>query len=287
MLARLRTSIGTRISFFSFQDIITSVTGILILVTLILTLYLEQSVPVSAEQEQLKQKLGTLLNELTRVSAQNQQRQTSLQALASAPDPERLHAEIKQWQNQLSLQSNRLASMTQTLTKRQSEALKKADQLGLSDLRERAGTIQKEIEARQLTNAVLTTEAKEIEKEEKELKARVEQAASQHRLWLLPDTTTAGKKPVLVTVSHTNLICEQFNLPASRKEFAADRAEAGLAQSLGQWNRERDYLVFYVRPSGIELFARCLEIAKRAGFQVGYDAVEEDKQIIFSEPAPP
>ena len=52
MPSRFRTNIGTRISFFSFQDIITSVTGILILVTLILTLYLEQSVPVSAEQEQ-------------------------------------------------------------------------------------------------------------------------------------------------------------------------------------------------------------------------------------------
>lgn len=287
MPSRLRTGFGTRISFFSFQDIITSVTGILILVTLILTLYLEQSVPVTAEQEQLKQRLSTILNDLTRVTIQNEQRQASLQSLAAAPDTARLRIEIEQWQSQLALQSNRLASLTRTLTERENETARKVEQLGLSDLRERAGTIRKELEAQRLTNAVLTAEAKEIDRREKELQAKTAQVTNQHRLWLLPDSTPSSRQPVLVTVSRTNVTCERFNQPAGRKQFDAAHAEQGLSQSLAQWQPDRDYLVFCVRPSGIALFARSLEIAKSAGFQVGYDAVEEDKQILFSEPTPP
>lgn len=288
MSSRLRTSIGTRISFFSFQDIITSVTGILILVTLILTLYLEQSVPVSSEQEQLKQRLSAVLNDLTAVTIQNERRQASLRSLEAAPDAERLLTEIRQWQSEIARQSNRLASLTRTLTEREQETAKRAEQLGLSDLRERAGNIQKEIEAQRLTNAVLTTEAQAMEGQEKELQTKTAQATNQHRLWLLPDFAGSGKKPVLVTVSRTNVTFERFNEPpASRKEFDAAHAEQGLSQNLVLWQPDRDYVVFYVRPSGIDLFTRALEIVKRGGFQVGYDAVEEDKQILFSEPAPP
>ena len=287
MPSRLRTSIGTKISFFSFQDIITSVTGILILVTLILTLYLEQSVPVTSEQEQLKQQLSTMLNELTRVTVQNEQRQSSLQTLASSPDAERLRQEIEQWQSTLEQQTNRLTSLQRTLTEREAEAVKSAEKLGLSGLRERAGTIEKELEAQRLTNAVLATEAKSIETQEKELKEKIEKATTEHKLWLLPDTDAAGKQPVLVTVSRGTITSERFNEPGSKREFPASQIETAFAQSLRQYSPARDYVVFYLRPSGIGLFERCLEVSARAGLERGYDAVEEDKQIIFSAPPTP
>ena len=62
---------------------------------------------------------------------------------------------------------------------------------------------------------------------------------------------------------------------------------ADFTEGLRRWTAEGDYLVFYVRPSGIDLFNRCSAAAKRAGFQIGYDAVEENTQVNFSSPTPP
>ncbi len=288
MPSRLRTSIGTRLSFFSFQDIITSVTGILILVTLILALYLDPSVPVGAASQDFQQRLTVLLDELAGVNAENELRQRSIQRLASAPGIEQLQSDIQQWTEQVRVQSNRLTILAQTWIEREADAGRKAEKLGLSDLRERAGTIVKDLEKQRLTNAVAATEVKQIESQLEELRSKSEQAATnQHRLWILPGSSPSGKQPLLVSVSRAGLTSERFNQPASRQQFPLARAAEGFSRSLGQLRSDRDYIVFYVRPSGIDLFTRCLEIAKRAGFQVGYDAIEEDKQILFSTPTPP
>lgn len=287
MASKLRTGLGTRISFFAFQDIITSVTGILILVTLILALYLDEAAPVTAEQQELKQQLAATLSELALASMDNEVRQTNLLILASAPAAARLQTEIREWQGQLSALSNRLTSLKRTLAEHEQDATKQAERLGLSELRERAGRIQTELDARQHTNAALVAEARELDKERQELQEKIEKANAEHKLWLIPDASPFGKEPVLITVSATNLACERFNQPASKKQFSAATALRDFGDSLSRWRPDKDYLVFYVRPSGIDLLAQCVELAKRGGFQVGYDAVEEDRQIVFSTPAPP
>ena len=44
------------------------------------------------------------------------------------------------------------------------------------------------------------------------------------------------------------------------------------------------YVVFLVRPSGIETFQDLVKSARDMGFDVGFDALEEDRQIHFSTP---
>ena len=287
MASRLRSSIGSRVSFFAFQDIITSVTGILILVTLILALYVNEATPVTSEQTELKQKLIASLRELQTVSAQVAQRQTNLAALAATPDPARLSEDIRQLQDQLSAQSNRMSALEKNQAEQQAAAAVKAEQLGLTDLRERAGTVRKHLESQQLTNAVLAETVAETERQQQEIKEKIEKAESEHKLWLLPEISPTGKQPVLVVVSGTKVTCDRFNQPAGHREFTGARAVAEFTAGLRQWTAGGDYLVFYVRPSGIDAFNRCSAAAKRAGFQIGYDAVEENKQVIFSSPIPP
>jgi hypothetical protein len=282
MASRLRSSIGTRVSFFAFQDIITSVTGILILVTLILALYVNESTPVSSEQQELKQKLAASLRELQTVSAQVAQRQTNLAALASTPDPARLHEDIRQLQDQLTAQSNRMSALEKNQAEQQAAAAVKAEKLGLTDLRERAGTVRAQIESQQITNAALIQTVAETERQQKELKEKIEK--SEREVWILPGPPT-GKQPVYVVVSSTKITCDRANQPGAHREFAGARAVADFTAGLRQWARNTDYFLFYVRPSGINVFKRCSDAAKTAGFQIGYDAVEEDKQVIFSSPA--
>ena len=287
MASRLRSSIGTRISFFAFQDIITSVTGILILVTLILALNVNEATPVTSEQSELKQKLSASLRELQTVSAQVAQRQTNLAALAATPDPARLREDIRQLQDQLTAQAGRMSVLEQKQAEQQAAAAVKAEQLGLTDLRERAGTVRQQVESQQTTNAVLAQTVTETERQQQEIKKKIEKAESEHKLWVLPEISATGKQPVLVVVSGAKVTCDRFNQPAGHREFTGARAAADFVDGLRQWTVSSDYLVFYVRPSGIDLFNRCSTAAKRAGFQIGYDAVEEDKQIIFSAPASP
>jgi hypothetical protein len=287
MFSRLRSGIGTRISFFAFHDIITSVTGILILITLILSLYLNSTLPVSAEQEQQKQKLSATLEDLRRVSVETELRQTNLTLLATAPSAGRLQAEIGELEGRLAGQSNRLAALRQSASEEQRKADFRAEKLGLSGERERAGRIQQEIAELRETNNVEVAEALKLQEQQQRLQTAIQQVQSEHRLWLLPETGNFGKKPVLVTVSGTKLTSERFSEPASRKEFPAATARQGLEQGLAQWHRDRDYIVFYVRPSGIDAFIELSDVVRLAGFQIGFDAVEEDRQIIFSAPTAP
>ena len=66
--------------------------------------------------------------------------------------------------------------------------------------------------------------------------------------------------------------------------FPAADAERLFTGLLRELRPERDYLVFYIRPTGIAHFQHFSTLARGAGFTVGYDAVEEDRQIFFNQP---
>lgn len=289
MASRLRSRASPSISFFSFQDIITSVTGILVLVTLILTLYLENSASQSgpAEFETLRRRWDQLLEQTEKVTAHNEAIRERQLALSTSPDPARLQAEIREGQAQIQSLSNRLAEARQQAAQQTQESEAKAEELGLGEVRERAGSVVRELEQWKRNNSVLAAESATLESLELEVRKKIHAATNQHRLWLLPDLSSTTRQPVLVTVSRTNVICERFNQPDQRRVFPAEQSPVLLAEALRQWQPSRDYLVFYVRPSGIEVFARCLAIAKSAGFQVGYDALEENREIVFSAPTSP
>jgi hypothetical protein len=289
MASRLRSRASPRISFFSFQDIITSVTGILVLVTLILTLYLENAASSSEpiETETLRQRWDQLLEQTQNVTARNQAIRARQLALSSSPDPARLRDEIRDGQEQIRWLSNQLAAARQQAAQTAQDSETKADELGLGEVRERAGSVERELEQWKRNNSVLAAESATLESLELELRKKIHAATNQHRLWLLPDLSSTTRQPVLITVSRTNVICERFNQPDQRQEIPADESPSLLAEALRRWQPSRDYLVFYVRPSGIELFARCLALAKSAGFQVGYDALEENREIVFSAPTGP
>ena len=284
MASRLRQSANLRISFFSCQDIITSVTGILTLVTLILTLYLDPTTPVAQEDPALRRRLDVTLDALSQAQRRNSAAEERLRSVSEPTSPERLAEELGQWQEQVTTLSNQLAAARQASGEQARQIEVRAEQLGLSEVRERAGVIEREISLHRSTNAELTEVVRQLENLERELKLRADAATNQHRIWILPETTQQTRQPVLVTVSATNLVCERFNQPSNRVVIASADANAAFGQALQRWSPARDYLVFYVRPSGIEPFAHALDAARQAGFQVGYDAVEENRELVFSAP---
>jgi hypothetical protein len=284
MASKLRSGLGTKISFFAFQDIITSVTGILVLTTLILSLYMENPAPAGAEEAALKQQLAANIQELARLNFQNELLQTNLLSLPAPPAPEPLQAQIRELELQFAAISNRLAARAGEVFAGFLQASNRTELL-LGDTKRHVTRAEQERAALARTNAALVTQVKALSKDLDKKRERL--GGGDNPWFVIPDPSPDGREPVLVTVSATNLACERFNQPQARQTFPPAEAARGLAQNLRRWRPDRDYLVFYVRPSGIELFLQCQPLAKTAGFQTGCDPVEETQNLVFAAPALP
>ncbi|HEX4119919.1 MAG TPA: hypothetical protein VH619_04765 [Verrucomicrobiae bacterium] len=82
MPSKLRSG-KARVSFFAFQDMITTVTGVLLLITLLLTLYLNAQPDVPAPGETVRDKLTKAQKDLSAQMAQLEQRRLEQMALTN------------------------------------------------------------------------------------------------------------------------------------------------------------------------------------------------------------
>jgi hypothetical protein len=206
----------------------------------------------------------------------------------TSPDTQRLAADIealREQQTNLFSRLGRLDGLQRDRTAREREL---QTTFGLRERTERIARLRNELDGLQRTNQVLQAELEALQVETNALANRLTQERQEtRRIWLLPELDASEKKPVLVTVSGTRLTWERWDDRDSRREVGGGDAEVQFARYLQSLDNDRDYLVFYVRPSGIGLFKRCRSTAAAAGFEVGHDAVEENQEIIFRDPAAP
>ena len=187
MANKLRSS-SAKVSFFAFLDMITTVTGVLLLITLLLTLYLNEPQASAAE------------NARNTVRDQLEQARSKLEA-------------------------------------------------NLMELR------QRQLQAVALTN----------------------------RIFVVPEADHSGKQPVLVVLSATNGWCTRLGQTNS-VEFLARSDNADFRRMLDSWDPARQRLVFYIRPSAINHFTACRQMAASRAFNIGFDAAEEDRQYLLASP---
>src|SRR5947208_15381112 len=90
----LRTVHEAKINFIFFQDIITCVLGILILVTLMLSLSLDTGEAATPEEEQLQNQLRQPKENLAQIEQQNRSTEEKQLLLGSLPDPTTLETEL-------------------------------------------------------------------------------------------------------------------------------------------------------------------------------------------------
>jgi len=107
--------------------------------------------------------------------------------------------------------------------------------------------------------------------------------ARSNRVFVIPDTDRSGKQPVLVVVSGAGGACSRLG-QTNLTEFSGGARRTDFAKLLNRWNASQDRVVFYVRPSGVDHYKKCRELAKERGFTVGSDTAEEDKQYVLAAP---
>ena len=103
-------------------------------------------------------------------------------------------------------------------------------------------------------------------------------------VYIVPDAQARQnpKAPVAIIVSGEKLRAQRLN-GAEVFETQISSVDS-LGTALARHNPERDFVVFYFRPSGVKWFEQFRELARQRGFEVGYDAVEEQKEVVFSTP---
>jgi hypothetical protein len=116
----------------------------------------------------------------------------------------------------------------------------------------------------------------ELEADVKEQEAAVVQLRlEKNKLQLIRELSDTTKEPVIVDVSQNKIVIMRFDKP----EPLEMPSEESFKRYLKTCKTEDQYFVLYFRPSGASRFESLREIVKAAGFELGYDATEENTNL--------
>jgi len=271
------------ISFFAFQDIITSVIGILLVVTLLLALHLDDPASRSTDETPASAALAAALEAALRELAAVQTEIAQLQAMNAAADPAALAAEsalLREQTAALEEKNRKLRLTSAAMAGDRSGAAVQADlaksRATLEQQRAAVRILRDQADASREAMAKLEMEAKEREA------VLVAEFDRKNVLRLIPERSTTSKEPVLVLVDGRGVRLQRFDAG----ETATVRDLGAFRDALKQFSKLDQYLVYYFKPSASGRFEELTEAGKDAGFEIGYDAIPEEFELEFRSSLP-
>jgi chromosome segregation ATPase len=278
MRGRLRAG-GAAVGFFAFQDIITSVIGIVIFIALLLSLF------IGTEADDLRKKriaeLATpeQLAELDALLARIRALQADLGSALSISNsnPQTRIANLEEWLATLLSQIETVKQSTPTASSDQAKIqadLKALEKL-LAEHQAKRDRLQKDLADAGASNESLQRQIEEIQK------AILAEEKKRNDIWLIPDEAVTTKRPVLAIVSSSGF--EVKTLDDSGKG-STSRNGTDIAKLLKPYSSLENYVVFYVRPSAFPDWADIRESVQKLGFEIGYEPVREDQNIQLGPP---
>jgi hypothetical protein len=275
----------SKITFFAFADIITAVSGMLIFITLLLATDLGRPTGDRAANSQLEQQLQQTLAQQATVDAQNSRLRDLLSRAEIAPNLEKLQADVARLRSQLAEEKQKQTAIAGRLAGSRAAAETRDARLGLADLGAAVDRVLQEAETAARHESEVRGAMDGLERQVERLQSTLLKLRQREgQLWLIPDKSATTKEPILVTVGGAGAVIERFDHPEQRKQLDKAGADSVFKSYLREAKALDQYVVFLVRPSGIGLFQDLVQSARGAGFEVGYDALEEDRQIHFSTP---
>ena len=271
-------------SLFAFQDIITSVTAIMILLVLILTLEFvarARQVGVAEDHRQVATDLKrTIRDGEARLEALQRTLQETRGAArsASASTPagvERLCAEATA--RQAALEQD--VARAETAVTRAADERRSAEDRLLAAATDVAEATRLEAEAESIAAAAVAIE--EANREERQRQQDLAAAASQPTRLLFNPSDDGGKTAVMVEVAADGVTAlpadggapQALGWGLTGPSFAFRRWLAGLRSA-------NDYVVIMLRPSGINRYGAVRDAIVEAGIDVGTELVPERLAIV-------
>lgn len=280
----LRGSNG--VSFFAFQDVIMSVTGVVIVIALLLALQIdkvripgspddpsslstdaETTLASSGKLQELEIELAELKNKLAQllVAARKGETTEEIQAEVAGLE-ERIERQI-QLRNSKNINNSPAVEVN---SERHKEAVR------IEALKVAIGRCLLKLNEITPGNKELSKRLRALEMKVKQVESTVLKVREKERdLVLIPELNDTTKEPIIVDVSRTGLEILRIDKGAilrltSSKNFSA---------YFKRLKTTDHYFVFFLRPSGISRFEGLRKVARQAGFEVGYDAIEEKTRL--------
>lgn len=287
-MSRRGRSKDVAISLFSFQDIITSVTAIMILLVLILTLELvtrEATKGMAAEDRRVAQELKRSVTEMeARLEQLRQQASATRAAASDAAGFSAKETAEKTAQAEREAQNLReeLAQLEIRLRNAQSTRRTAEGKLAASQRDDPEATALRAKETVARAGEMESANREERTRQNTEAKqSRDGKSASRTLVFNPPPGNTL--EPLLVEISKDGLVAVGRN-GDSPSRFNWNLL--GLPTGFGEWlkarNKSREYVVLILRPSGIERYNATREAVVSAGFDVGTELIGEQMSLVLA-----
>ncbi len=255
-----RSRSSSPFSLFAFQDIITSVTGIMILVTMMLALELlerkEQSPEVKTNEaiEQVEQVTSQIDEQIAEIEAQ-------------------LNASSEVLRYDKTTLNEQITELTSARQQMESEVQRLRNESVES--RERHEQITQQEQSQEDTQETLTSIQDEVRKTREQL-----QRLKRSNRMIFNPTEGDQKSPWLVELDAAKIKVAKVGESARPQEFAT-------VDQFLSWSSRRssqaEYFVLLIKPASVESFADVYSTLTASGFDVGYDVMPVDQTAIDPE----
>ncbi len=271
MRGRRQTHLG--ISLFAFQDIIMSVTGVLILIILLLVLELVNQVDTDHLQEQyqtiasgLKTEIASLKDEL---KIMDQELNTDSEAIEQAiKNPQlRLDEHLRSEREQIDQLESRISSLEKLNNELTAESEIQQENRELLDQRE------VEIAELQLMKDQLVEKLNKL-KDQRAVKYKVPKGINPTQAWLCE---VDGSGLSLSLLEHSE---KDIHIPVTKWETETDLTVITLKNQLSMINPRVRYVLFLVRPSGRDFNDYLVVQGEDLSIEFGIEYVAEDHVIL-------
>jgi hypothetical protein len=285
-----RRSTYPSISLFSFQDIVTSVTAILILVVLILTLelisrkFVEAATSAAASTTTIKESVAELEELVARLQAAIPEEDAASQLRAPLPTTERDVRILRDQRERLLGQvedARRIRDESRRLAEEAVGELKRQESLETEMQQQEQEAHDVAMETKKL-NEANADERDRLEALEDELKARPK--GETELVYRRPRDTS--RQSWLLEVSEAGFVALRLGTGRPEPLGREDGGESRLAVWAGQLKPNGDYVLVLIRPSGIEATESVLAILKDLGIPHGTDFIGEGQEVHDGSAAP-
>ena len=269
------------VSLFSFQDIITSITGIMFLVVLMLILIMLTSRPETKRQsseniQALQSELAELKSKLRQLRSDSQNLSKQLEELKKL-SPEEIARLREQNRQQLQQEQAELEKLLQEIS-RKNQQLKMQQQEVLA--------LEKIIKPRK---QIIENMQKELADITRVIAEKEHQLRQRHRVMKYGIHSNMTKRPVLVELDKNGvrlLDIDKQQLTDLRRPGKAQDSLALLALELDKYNKDQVYFSVAVKPGGFKYAMPLLTILKNNNLERGTEILPDDKTSIFEEQQP-
>lgn len=264
------------ISFFSFQDIITSVTGIMFLVVMILVLMI-----LRTPSNTIRQKEMNVAKELRELEKPLQELRRALAALNS-----RTQADRKRLEELKKLRLEELPALKASLIEKLNAAdaeirLRQEETKHFRTMRrqeeDKARTLRKKLSDDKTACTSLEKEIRDLAQliaEQQKVRKKMEKV-----LQFVWDRQNS-RNPILLVCGETEI---SANMLSGKKEQVVFNDYAKCLEWCRTQDRNDVYFILLIKPSAFTYAERFSIELQDAGFQRGREVLPDDKTVIFGE----